>query len=498
MSSYRELKEDFLADLAVSPSNGVDIRVDPTRYGEIYLPERLKQKWIKRFYVNETFSYPKQPRLVNHFKLGADPEFVFMNKNGEVEYATHLGLKAGLAIGADNNGRLAELRPKPSKFALKVVASLYAELLFLVQTMPEINKYTLYASPFAGKDALGGHVHFGRWKKTRVAEVAALDMSMILLEQAGTFDWARQKERLRNQNGIYGKYGDFRVQGHGYEYRTYPSYLGEAKYAHLYITLAKLAVHNPKLFTNVNAKHINHNTAMDIIFNILSYYKDLDDDARIARAYVKSCYKPPYNDILAGWGIKVNPEGFYKDDITSITPTTIKPSDSLVEKMFNFLVSNKVIAPEKIEGLQEFPKGYQPFQKVMDTNRHPGLGEIVWDLALGDIGVKLLSVTVRPSSTAVDYIISVTNPLCCAIKAKWGSKRIEAPNGIRIQVTEGANTILGQGVQIQFPSNLITKCNPKWVKEFLTSGLFPFVRIGQTFDPKLWKVKQKEIELYRG
>src|SRR5581483_4609146 len=47
----------------------------------------------------------------------------------------------------------------------------------------------------------------------------------------------------------YGMPGDFRLQTHGYEYRTFPSWLDSPALAFISITLAKLCVHCPGLVT---------------------------------------------------------------------------------------------------------------------------------------------------------------------------------------------------------------------------------------------------------
>src|SRR5271166_3954276 len=73
------------------------------------VPSHMMQRW-----VNRLLALPKgfagQRRYVNRFKLGADPEFVFLH-NGVRINAQNLGLSQGLAYGMDNNGRLTEIRP---------------------------------------------------------------------------------------------------------------------------------------------------------------------------------------------------------------------------------------------------------------------------------------------------------------------------------------------------------------------------------------------------
>ena len=78
------------------------------------IPTRLIDKWWGQFKdAPEITAIPQNPRLVNRFTIGADPEFS-LTQDGKPFPAMKIGLQTGLAFGMDMNGRLAELRPTPS------------------------------------------------------------------------------------------------------------------------------------------------------------------------------------------------------------------------------------------------------------------------------------------------------------------------------------------------------------------------------------------------
>jgi len=67
MSEFASLKQDFQRAMAQAPST-----TPPELFREI-LPREVAQRWAERF-----LRPPKQPptgRWVNHFLVGADPEF---------------------------------------------------------------------------------------------------------------------------------------------------------------------------------------------------------------------------------------------------------------------------------------------------------------------------------------------------------------------------------------------------------------------------------------
>jgi hypothetical protein len=485
VSTYKEMKKDFLVDLACS--GGTAWRFGKyLELGNAVIPDKLLDKWVAKFYKQTPPQLHDKPRLVNHFKLGADPEFVFMTE-GKVAHASELGLKAGLAVGADNNGRLAELRPKPSKFALKVVASMYAEFCFLAQWNPALTRYTWFAQPFVGKDGLGGHIHFGRWHSPRAKEVEALDVVMHLLTGAGCINTASQRDRLATK--LYGRFGDVRAQGHGYEYRTFPTWVGCPRHAHLYLTLSKLAVFDPKMFNWLKWKDAVQ--AQQLIDNILAFYQNVDDDAKIARYYLKHCFAPPHGDIQKAWGITPLFKNVGNNE-TDILPPFIAPKESHIKIMFDYLTTgNRALAKDTFEPLR-FPEGYFPFQRVLITDRRPELGELVWDMArvpmkyeVGNIGAH------QPP----DSSLRVSQLLYSMIKSKLNGGTFKTSDGSICKVTQTTGMAT---IDISFPHWLLDKQYRKWLRKFLTEeDVFPFVKLGQPYTPRSWKVRESEQLLLR-
>src|SRR5438105_15380826 len=149
--NYSDYKRDFIFQLAKSGDCSPNI-ADPLILSAV--PEALRTKWMERFYTaTRPEKVPTQPRLLNHFKLGADPEFAIARQVGpqnEIFYAEQLQLIAGLCVGADNNGRLVELRPAPSRFALEVVASMLSELRWLAVIRPKTATLNWKAGAYTG------------------------------------------------------------------------------------------------------------------------------------------------------------------------------------------------------------------------------------------------------------------------------------------------------------------------------------------------------------
>lgn len=489
MSVFKEIKRDFIYDLARSQYTTWNFGQYSDLAGRI-IPEKTLDRWVASFYKKQECFLNDKPRVVNHFKLGADPEFVFM-QDGEIVHANLLGLKAGLCVGADNNGRLAELRPKPSKSALHVVASLYAELCFIAQWNPGLIKYTWYASPFAGKDGLGGHIHFGRWsnKLKQDIEVNALDKVMTLMIGVGLVETKLQQYRLKT--GLYGKFRDIRPQMHGYEYRTFPSWLGCPRQTHLYLTLAKLAVHMPQMFGLITPTW-TIGQSRNFINNVLSFFQNLDDDARIAKNYFEYCLLPPVGNIQKAWNIQpvFRDVAKRKDEIL---PPIIAPNETHLKIIFEYLTKGifPINKPVVFEPLM-FPKGYEPFQHVTNTERQPDLGELVWDLALIPIGVSLESVNSHSRGDATLHLSPVLYEL---VKAKLKETKITLPDGTHLKIT---NSIGTTNAAISFPSFVLKRLYSGWLKKYLVeSGVFPFVRLGQVGNPDEWKINVKERLLLR-
>lgn len=229
----------------------------------------------------------ENPRLVNHFKIGCDPEYVMTSRLGIVQRADiyMAGGFEGL-FGTDGAGTQIELRPRPSKFAVEVVGSLLQAMRLMSANIPEIASYDWMTGGYINGVSLGGHLHFGRKVKDKYdQEIDALDTVAGRLEVIGGAPGQRER---RNNARDYGRWGDVRQQRHGYEYRSTASFLHSPAWAHLVLTLGKLAVQTPDRFIGANCSvPINTNNAAPIYTNELSKLLDdsvgLDDDAALAK-----------------------------------------------------------------------------------------------------------------------------------------------------------------------------------------------------------------------
>lgn len=347
------------------------------------VPQAKIEKWLGKL-LEVPRDFCGQPRYVNRFKLGADPEFVFM-AGGQRADATAFGFKQGLAYGADNNGRLAEIRPFPARSALDVVASILATLKWIAMLHPKTLGYDWCAGAYLQDDGLGGHVHFGRKRPTRDAEVAALDSMEEELLALGVYPAAEVNARRGGDahRQIYGRLGDFRLQAHGYEYRTFPSWLDSPELAFLTLVVSKLAVHNPSFLVHYKIKGVKPEIRLRRVMNLLSYYKDVDDDARLA--LIMLTRKLPIHaggDFKGRWGI--GPLVGLEPCKVAVVPRAIRPSAFLVEELFQHFLAETPLtnkAPEVTWQPSTLPGSYSMMLNEVATRGAKGLGEVIWDMA---------------------------------------------------------------------------------------------------------------------
>jgi hypothetical protein len=351
------------------------------------VPKPLIDRWLNRMTEVPVY-FSDQRRYVNRFKLGADPEFIFV-KGGERYDAKSLKLQQGLAFGMDNNGRLTEIRPYPSRSALNVTASILATLRWMALLRPETLQYEWCAGAFLFGDGLGGHVHFGRKRPGRDLEVRALDAVEEELMAIKAYPVA---ECMRRRQGdahhqLYGQLGDIRKQLHGYEYRTFPSWLDSPELAFLTITLAKLAVHNPGLAQGYMPLRV-FDRHFQRIKNLLAYYKDMDDDARLALQLLAR--RLPVHiggDFKGRWGIGTGLCGVAG---ISCIPSAIKPDGKDIKEMFDYFLGKTVLTcrvPVPTWSPVAPPYGYaMVLDEGTNTFGAKGLGELLWDVcqAKGD------------------------------------------------------------------------------------------------------------------
>jgi Phage phiEco32-like COOH.NH2 ligase-type 2 len=357
-------------------------------FGCAVSPGRL-DRWFNGL-LEPPGEFCSQRRYVNRFKLGADPEFIFatpmVGPHVPVRVdARNLGLAQGLAFGMDNNGRLTEIRPYPSRSALTVVASILSTLRWMVAIHPETVSYEWIAGAFLFGDGLGGHVHFGRKRPGRELEVKALDAldDELMAVQAYPAKEVALRRAGDQHHQLYGHHGDIRKQIHGYEYRTFPSWLDSPELAFLTLTLSKLVVQNPALAQGYMPL-IGMDRHYQRLRNLLAYYKDVDDDARLAlQMLLKKFPVHVGGDFRKRWGIDVHPLAMPTFPTVKFVPSSIKPTPAEVTELFDYFLGKRTLSyrvPMPTWGPLVPPEGYDMTISRTQTYGAKGLGELLWDV----------------------------------------------------------------------------------------------------------------------
>lgn len=419
------------------------------------------------------------PRLVNHFKVGADPEFVF-TAGGECIGAAQVGLKAGPAFGADNNGRLVEIRPHPSKSTLEVTASILAAMRWMAIKYPQTRDYEWWSGAFQFHDGLGGHVHFGRKRATRDEELYALDAITELLLKLGTFPAEEMRLRRRGDQfrQVYGMPHDYRLQNHGYEYRTFPSWLDSPWMTYFVLTLSKLAVVWPQA-----VREIRPAMGRAAIENLLGYFKGSDDDARLCLAVLKTRGIPHFQggDFRSAWGISGLGYATVRSDQTpTVIPAAIPPSTEDTREMMEHLLKGTRLTarvPKPTWEPTTVPDGYVMLINSVTTTHVKGLGEIIWDLVCA-AGMPLKVVQSDGPG------MGVGEGLAKHLDRGWQGKvqEILGKDGVYFHHTGEPTIWLGAGLRSD--GQEIARA-----RKALTCGVFPIWKVGRVGKNSLeeWK-----------
>jgi hypothetical protein len=216
-----------------------------------------------------------------------------------------------------------------------------------------------------------------------------LDIATDLLLNAGVLDAKGQQDRIYLSG--YGRKGDYRLQPHGYEYRSVPTWLSSPEVAHLVLTVAKLTLlHKPGF-------KVQTASAAHQIMTLLAAYKALDDDAAIAFSWIRRNGLPMHqkDNFKPRWGISAN--ALSKNDATIsqnghryFIPEVIKPSEYSHKVLHNYLVNNKPIPIEDYRevtwDLFELPKDVHNVTVQMHVG---GLSEIASGLVSKGINAQV-------------------------------------------------------------------------------------------------------------
>lgn len=426
--------------------------------------------------------YERQRRLLNHFMLGADPEWV-IDRYGERVDASALELKTASAFGADMNGRLLELRAFPSRWAVEVLAGISDTLHWAAYCIPKQGTRDKWLTgAYQHDDGLGGHVHFGRKVPLREVEAAALDVVNHALVGIRLFDdylWKKRRSRRGNAGVAYGADGDTRPQVHGYEYRAFPSWLSSPGETYIVLVLSKLAVIDPQRVLDLAKK--GHFKSLEDIRAFVAKYSHLDDDALLLDILLSKPFVVPSSDadFLPAWGLTPKrwdrPVGI---TLPKLFPSVIQPSATSVREMYNHLLHGTPLeerVPEITWPRTALPKGYLLPLATHNTVRQYGVGEILEGLCTHTDS----QISLHPSE---GHQISVSswywNIAPLELKNKWRKLFAQQHTPFRLsnEKTTGTTISLNVGLRIR-------KHSPRLITQFLTSGMFP-----------IWKAFEVEVD----
>lgn len=353
-------------------------------------------RWVQSFNAPADLT-PKLSygRRLNNFCVGSDPEFALLSGTRKMTAHQDAGLFVGLAAGADQNERLAELRPWPSSSVVTHVAGILTALRWMYRTNVPVRSMSWRAGAYYHDDGLGGHVHFGRRQPTRDKEVEALNVLALTFASLGMFpldEWAQRMHGDRIGQ-IYGRFGDTRPQLHGYEYRTLPSWLHSPEAAFVVLTASKLTLFDPEIVTQWLPQY---QVAQRHLLNLARYYMHRDDDAmlmyRILRGQRATRLQFMAEDFKLRWGFTRAHTQITRDVTQYILPATIQPQADEIEEVFNYLVDGTELGFREVEPnfVFQVPEGYVWLPRLISPGRRAGVGDVIHNLAIyGNSGVPL-------------------------------------------------------------------------------------------------------------
>jgi hypothetical protein len=458
----------------------------------VHIPNELKEKWMKQLERVKLPESPENMRTLNHFFIGADPEFVMTGANNKYYSAQDFGLDTQRAFGADMSGRQAEIRAYPSRSCVEVVASIL-ETLRWMNVFVANGDFLWKAPAYYGHDGIGGHIHFGRKRPYRAHEIKNLDLAVNLLLSAGVLD--AEGQGCRRTNTEYGRASDYRLQPHGYEYRTMPTWLCSPEVAHLTLTIAKLTLlHKPQFRFKVSA-------AQSQILALLATYKAFDDDAAIAYNFIQRWGMPSYvaKDFKAQWGIAPSmlcDRKYAQAPQKYFIPEVIKPHQYTVETMFNYLTRLLPIATVDARNvtwdLFQLPRGVHNVQVQQHVT------------GLAEIGSGLVSKGVKAQVNYGTYDgslrIETPIPLDKSLIQKELQRRVPSfEGGLNYTYSSEFGTLVFQFPAVIFEGHVPSKKFCYGFRELISDPtLFPVCK-GNKFNsvkwPESYGVEEKPIKL---
>lgn len=238
------------------------------------------------------------------FKVGADPEFGFVDTDGELYGACDL-IKddCGGRFGLDGCNEIAELRPEPSENPSVVVKNIYRAMADGVRRNRETLSYSWEAGSILfgdGEYPIGGHIHLGiKYRGIDYADLA-LDLDALLTQVVRLLE---EPDKLKKRSCDYGMYSDMRANHHGAEYRTLGSWITSPRIAEGVLCLAQAITYEKLSFKNRKIKLLSDRLRPDKEDEFALDIKDMRKKFRHLRVIIRKLklykkYKQPIDFLL--------------------------------------------------------------------------------------------------------------------------------------------------------------------------------------------------------
>lgn len=234
-------------------------------------------------------------KLVNTFKVGADPELAALNPPNLINTQQGRRVEPTGYFGWDHGGYVLEPHPEPNLSVREVCHNIRKCLDYIWYQFPDYKfRGGAYVKAPERGVPLGGHVHLD-FPRPTPPQIVALDMITESFEKLDILPEAEGKVRFAD--GGYGRKGDVRAEHGHMEYRSMCSWLFSPKAAMLCMTGAKLASFAPQSLEKPF-------TSSRRLKEWFERFKGSDDDARwiLDKGYFdESLEADPDASVMAVW-----------------------------------------------------------------------------------------------------------------------------------------------------------------------------------------------------
>ena len=236
------------------------------------------------------------PKIDKKLMIGLDPELAILDKRDQFKSCTFAPGGGDQEVGSDCGN--VEIRPKPGtpKQLVKTVEELYTKI---DKILDKEHRLLSGGGSFVSR-TLGGHIHFN---------IPIHKELTVLLDDFIGKPMKRMNGTDRLKGSGYGGLGSVKVQPHGFEYRTPPSFVGKPDLFAGVIALAYCIASTWRTISNrgITFEYGCGGTtgAYRSTYEKLTYYKTYAKEIEDFLSYVYDEEKTiEEHDVLAAWQVR--------------------------------------------------------------------------------------------------------------------------------------------------------------------------------------------------